>query len=69
VGLAEPPDGSAWLLQKNDLLGNEKLKLCGGVEWSLRLPVRDGFESLEGRSVQVGEEAGCDLVRLASLAG
>jgi len=38
-------------LQENDLLGSAKLKLCGGVEWSLRLPVRDGFESLEGRSV------------------
>ena len=39
----------------NDLLilGSEKLKLCGNVEWSLRLSVREvreGVESLEGRT-------------------
>ena len=34
LGLAES-DGSAWLLQVNDLLGSEKLGLCGEVEWNL----------------------------------
>ena len=49
-------------MQANDLLGSEKMVLCGEVEWSLRVCVRDGFESLKDRSVLlVSEEVGCDL--------
>ena len=63
LGLAES-DGSAWLLQVNDLLGSEKLGLCGEVEWNLRvwLRLRDGFESLKESCVLfAGEEVEFDL--------
>ena len=43
-------DGLAWLLQVNDLLGNEKLGVWGEIDWNLRVWVRDVFESLNDRS-------------------
>ena len=68
LGLAES-DGLAWLLQVNDLLGSEKLGLCDEVEWSFKVWVRDGFESLKDRSVLlVGEEVESDF-GLTSLIG
>ena len=60
-------DGLAWLLQVNDLLGNEKLGVWGEIDWNLSFSVRDVFESLNDRSeLLVSEEVGCDL-GLASL--
>ena len=61
LGPAES-DEPVWLMQGNDLLGSEKMGICGKVECSLRVCVRDGFESLKDRSVLlVSEEVGCDL--------
>lgn len=48
-------------MQVNDLLESEKLEHSDGADRSLRLPARDGFESLKGRSELVSGEVGCDL--------
>lgn len=51
----------------NDLLDSENLGFCVVNDRSFRLSVTDGFDSLKGNSVLVGEVVYCDL-GLASLA-